>query len=253
MIRILKDRVKLFTDLLKGFNISDVFDIEELYDEQFHALRALFDKRDNGRYFCVLVLLNGLVSYKLSGTGEDYWWEFSNYFVANGFSGNPVEDIISFLGVSRYNKRFLNTKISRVKKFSRVYGRILTNIEYYSENFLELRRLISRALGAREDSKTVVFSIKMFNYAVRIAYGKKVSLPMEIAIPLDFRILKISKWLGLKERDSLNFWFDLSRTIGIPPPHVDSILWIAVNLAKKNIRTKYENFNKVISLMKNFF
>lgn len=40
-------------------------------------------------------------------------------------------------------------------------------------------------------SKTIVFAVKMFGYAARIVYGRFVSYPMQIPIPVDSRIRKL--------------------------------------------------------------
>jgi DNA-(apurinic or apyrimidinic site) lyase len=81
-------------------------------------------------------------------------------------------------------------------------------------------------MGQKENDKTIVFSIKIFGYGLRII-GYKIIFPFEIFIPIDNRIGKISK--------DKKFWIELSKKVNIPLLHIDSIIWITMGMNNEEI------------------
>jgi len=98
--------------------------------------------------------------------------------------------------------------------------------KYYS-NMVELQRDLAQVLGTRRNAKTVVFAVKMFGYAMRIATGEFRTYPMEIPIPVDSRIEKLTKRFG--DVKPISFWNSVARSANVPPLHIDSILWPALS------------------------
>lgn len=86
-----------------------------------------------------------------------------------------------------------------------------------------LRNDIAEALGSPKTAKTVVFAVKMFGYAGRIAFGEFVPYPMEIDIPEDVRIKAYTE--RITNEPPVSFWRRVAEETGIPPLHIDSILW----------------------------
>ncbi len=87
-----------------------------------------------------------------------------------------------------------------------------------------LRNDIAEALGSPKTAKTVVFAVKMFGYAGRIAFGGEfVPYPMEIDIPEDVRIKAYTE--RITNEPPVSFWRRVAEETGIPPLHIDSILW----------------------------
>jgi len=235
--------------LLKNFTIGEVLIIEARYDEQYKALKFLHKNLREKKYFCSLALLNALVSYQLTGTGEDYWWEFAKYFSEIKWISNPVNAIVKFLNQSKYNRRFLRTKIMRLRKIEKTIQVIINKQDYYISNILALRDLIAGSLKADIKAKTIVFAIKMFNYACRISSRKNYILPYEISIPVDIRIKALSRKLGVN-RNLNEFWERLALDVQIPPLHLDSLLWISIGMIRRKKNPQNKKLRELINFLK---
>jgi DNA-(apurinic or apyrimidinic site) lyase len=94
----------------------------------------------------------------------------------------------------------------------------------------ELQSLIAKIMKANNQSKTIVFAIKMFGYATQIITKQETIYPMKISIPIDSRIKTIYKnqFPNINHNDNqVQQYFDeLSLKNNIPPLHLDSILWL---------------------------
>ncbi len=200
----------MLADLLSTFGVRGARYIEEYLDPQFSAIKRVIE-------FVPIkyVVANSLVSYQLSGKGENYWWEFSDYF-SKGNSDNVVDDFSEFLSNSRFNRRLTSIKINRLKKIEPLLNSIGPEWSL-SKVWNELGSVFG------SNRKTVVFAVKMFGYAQRVLLGKFEPYPFGIPIPLDSRIQKITQLYS--PSDPLQFWFDVSENSKIPPLHIDSILW----------------------------
>ena len=237
--------------VLREFSLEDVLNFEEKYDEQYKAIKHLVHFQDNKELVNIIVLLNSLVSYQLNCFGEDYWWEFSKYFSRITIT-SPIDDMISFLRNSNCNKRLLSTKISKLKKARIIVEILRDKTKEYAENLLSLWRIIYTSLGMKKEAKTVVFSIKMFNYSTRITFNKRFIIPFEIPIPLDSRILKITRALGIKSNE-IEFWHNIAREVNIPPLHIDSLLWVSFRFIKEIKNVDDERVSRLMHLIKKFF
>ena len=237
--------------ILKKFNLSEVLEIERRLDKQYEYLVKLNKRVKNCKIFLSLIILNAISSYALNCTGEDYWGEFSEFFSClygsrdNVSPREIIESFKSFLVSSRCNKRYLEIKIRRVEKLYDFLERLSKDLDKYLYNYDELWRDLSSALGSRRDAKTIVFAVKMFNYGARICLGNDLSLPMNIPIPVDHRIEIISERLGVRKKVT-DFWNSVARITGIPPLHLDSLLWIAYRYVKKGERSGDEKFDELI-------
>ena len=224
--------VEKLVGILKKWSVDEIMEFEEKYDEQYKSLKKMYEKIPDKKYFCIIVLLNALVSYQLNGTGEQYWEEFSKYFRKTRIK-DPIEDLIEFLTQSQYNKRLKETKIKRIRKLRKIVRMLEESQDKLYENPNDLLNLLSRALKSPRTSKTLVFAVKMFNYACRIKTGIKRPLPYEIDIPLDNRILKISEKLS-GTKNPLELWREISEKTSLPPLHIDSLLWVIYRFARDN-------------------
>lgn len=219
------EKVSRLIGILSELGIECARTVEERVDLQFDALRSLQESLGDDETFLKLVTANAVVSYQLSGKGEDWWWEFSRYFSANPPSGEIWRAYEAFLPASRTNRRLAGGKIARLKKLE-PFLRALTprDLErYYFGGMVELRNDLAGALGSSKTAKTIVFAVKMFGYAGRITFGEFVPYPMEIEIPEDVRIKAYTK-VFTSEKPSL-FWNRVAEKTGISPLHIDSILW----------------------------
>ncbi|ASJ02731.1 N-glycosylase [Thermococcus profundus] len=231
-----REKVSRLKEVLSELGVDCARRIEERVDLQFDALRNLHKNLGNDELFLKLVLANSVVSYQLSGKGEDWWWEFSRYF-----SGKPPEGEIwkaysEFLSSSRTNRRLVAGKIGRLKKLEP----FLTSLsldelrEYYTRGMVKLRDDIARTLGSKKSAKTIVFAVKMFGYAGRIAFGEFVPYTIEIEIPDDVRINAYTR--RFTDEKPVLFWARIARETEIPPLHIDSILWPVLGGKKEVLR-----------------
>jgi DNA-(apurinic or apyrimidinic site) lyase len=237
------NKIKELIKILKNFDLDSVKKIEEEFDEQYKALKFLYSNLKNKKSFPLLVILNALVSYQLNTKGENYWWEFANYF-SNRYKFEIIEDEIQvmkeFLNNSKGNKRFLSIKIKRLEKLRYYLDKIRNSYLFFYENMIELQKLLSKALGQNKNSKTIVFAVKMFGYSMRIYSGKFVPYPFEIKIPLDSRIKRITK--KFTDEDPKKFWFKLSKEVNIPSLHLDALLWTLYGSGFENLKELLPNF-----------
>ncbi len=218
------EKVEVLVGHLRELGIYCARTIEERVDLQFDALRNLHSNL-NDELFIKLVLANSIVSYQLSGKGEDWWWEFSRYFSINPPEGSIIEAYASFLPASQTNRRLVPGKLKRLERLQPFLSELdLRALKGYYFNGMEgLRNELSRVLGSKRNAKTIVFAIKMFGYAGRLAFGEFVPYPMSIEIPDDVRINAYTK--RFTNEPPVSFWSRIAVETGIPPLHIDSILW----------------------------
>ncbi len=219
--------------ILKKYSLEDIIEIEE-NDRQFIALKNLFEKIENTEFFLPLIITNSLLSYQLSSKWEDYWEEFSDfalkYKFSKEFNKKEIFDFFKeFLPESRWNKRLLNMKMPRLEKIIGFLDEFSKKEDFFYKNQIHLRDLLVAKMKQKKDDKTIVFSIKMFNYWARICFKKFIPTPFDISMPIDSRILKITKAYNDKWKDIIQFWNDVSKEIWIPSIHLDALLWIKCN------------------------
>jgi len=219
-------KIEVLKNLLKDIGIEGARIIEERVDQQFKALEYLHKNLQNNELFIKLVIANALVSYQLSSTGENWWWEFSKYF-SKKRKISIYQAYKEFLPSSKTNKRLVNVKLSRLEKVnSFLEGLTLDELKAYYQNMLKLNLDLANILNADKSAKTIVFAVKMFGYASRIVFDEFISYPMEIAIPKDVRISNYTK--RFTSEDPTGFWNRIAKEVKIPPLHIDSILWTAL-------------------------
>ncbi|NPA86678.1 MAG: N-glycosylase/DNA lyase [Candidatus Diapherotrites archaeon] len=205
-------------ETIKAIGVEGARWVEEHLDEQYKALSFLAPHL-SGEDFLKLMVIHALLSYQLSSTGEEWWWEFARHFSRKSLK--TVCEYRNFLISSRGGRRLLPQKLRRLE---RICGWI-ENVELlpYYTRMLDLRNEIARVLGTSSSSKTVVFAVKMFGYGGRILTGRFVPYPMEVPIPVDLRIERLTRRLG--DDDPIRFWNEVARASSVPPLHIDSILW----------------------------
>ncbi|WP_048057975.1 N-glycosylase/DNA lyase [Methanothermococcus okinawensis] len=237
------NNINILKTILKGLGIKSAKIIEENVDLQYRYLENLQKTLNNDELFLKLVILNAIVSYQLSTTGEKWWKEFSEYPWNNilnnnnnndnrNINNNLFKEYILFLSNSKGNKRLNNVKIKRINKITPFLKDLsISDLENYYHNMNKFRDDIAKELNTKKSSKTVVFTIKMFGYASRMVFKKFIPYPFEIEIPKDSRIEKYTKRFA-NNGDVITFWNNISSEVGIPPLHIDSILWSALGNSK---------------------
>ena len=227
-----KLKAEALKSILKELGIECARTIEEKVDLQFSALENLHKNLNDDELFLKLVIANSIVSYQLSGKGENWWWEFSNYFSKNIPREGIVKAYSEFLPRSKNNRRLIQPKLNRLKTLEPFLNSLtIEDLRKYYQNMVGFRNHLAKVMNAKEDAKTIVFAIKMFGYASRIAFGEFIPYPMEIDIPKDFRIENYTK--RFVNRSPITFWREVSKEVEIPPLHIDSILWPVLGGDKK--------------------
>ncbi len=245
--------------ILKELGVECARKIEEDVDPQFNSLRRLYDSLGDGEPFLKLVIANSIVSYQLTARGEDWWNEFSEHFSGlppGGLREGVYREYERFLPASMTNRRLVTAKVERLRKLEPLLSELsLEELrELYMENMDGLRFLIARTLGSSPDSKTVVFSVKMFGYGGRIVFRRFVPYPMSVPIPLDSRIKRYT--LRLTSEPPVKFWMRVAVDSNVPPLHIDSILWSALGGREEVLkklkrvcgREAYEKILKLLSV-----
>ncbi|MEM1700473.1 MAG: N-glycosylase/DNA lyase [Candidatus Anstonellales archaeon] len=197
-------------DYIAGVGIDGARWIEENVDKQYQSLLKLSEYLPTDR-FLTLIVKNALIAFQLTSKGEHYWQEFSEYFISN-----PDKDIVDFLRTSKGNRLYHNIKINRLERIENsVFG-----IDYYWD-MNKLRRELELKLNST--GKTIFFAVKMYGYGARIVSKQFIPYPTSIPIPVDSRVRKITERIG--GSDPERFWQEVSHQTGVPPLHIDSIIW----------------------------
>ncbi|MDD2907641.1 MAG: N-glycosylase/DNA lyase [Candidatus Gracilibacteria bacterium] len=215
---------KLLTKLQK-YTLNDAIKLEET-DRQFIALKKLIENNKSKEETLALVIANSIICYQLSGTGENYWEEFSSYFLDKEITfDNIIGELSDFMIQSKNNKRFIDTKINRLKKLEFFLRDFSGKGEYFYSHMLELRDILANIMNQKKDAKTIVFAVKMFGYIARNIYVF-IPYPKEIFIPIDSRLTNLFEKYKEDYTDINKFYLDLSIVLDIALLHLDAIVWI---------------------------
>ncbi|NDK08017.1 N-glycosylase/DNA lyase [Candidatus Gracilibacteria bacterium] len=222
--------IKLYNKL-KEYTIDDTISLEN-NDPQYKALENLYSKINDKKQFFSLILVNSLLAYQLSSTGEKYWEEFSicadKYFCNKQYDTNNICKFFKdFLPKSKGNKRLLNMKLIRITKIELFLEQFIPNLDNYLDNLAILRDELANAMKQKKDAKTIVFAIKMILYGKRISnLDTQINIINQITIPIDSRLEKIFDIYKEDYTDIKKFYRDLSIKLNIPEIHLDAILWL---------------------------
>ena len=225
-----EDRVAKLSEVLRELSLSDVLAFEER-DPQFIVVKKLCTALNDPGLVAVLVAMNSVVSYMLTGRGEKHWGYFSEYFSRNRPS-DLCRDFKAYVMKSPYLARGRDVKVNRIDRFcsAKLHDKLrdLTNLN-------EAWRLLANGLRSPINSKTVVFAIKMLYYAYR-ACGVNVKPPEDLPVPVDYRIATLTQCSGLINADVKllmsrqgivqEAWGRVTRLSGIPQVNLDSLLWV---------------------------
>ena len=208
-----EERIPVIAEALKSISSSLMNLIHG--DPQYKAVKTIAESHSEGDA-ALLVLLNSLISYQLSIPGEEYWLKFAEFF-SKLQSKDLRAAFREFLKSARCT-RSLDQKIGRIRKViaSSTAQRILEEPLYYCNRLNQLISELSRVLGVREDSKTLVFAAKMYGYfcmcrGVSIDYG-------DIAIPVDYRNSLLAITSCLIEYPECRYVEECARSLTTGPP-----------------------------------
>ncbi|MEZ0319081.1 MAG: N-glycosylase/DNA lyase [Pyrobaculum sp.] len=217
--------VEEVVNALNKFGIESIIQLETR-DPQYAAVCGVV-RRHGEEVGARLAMLNALVSYRLLGRGEEHWKYFSQHFQ------QEVEDVcksfLTYLETSPYLRLGVENKKRRILKTCNY----IPDLENLKNTLLTLSKL----LQSEPDQKTLVFTLKILNYAYSCSRGAVRLLPMDVPIPVDFRVASLSWCAGLVDmapreamrryREVQAVWNEIAQLTGIPPLHIDTVLWLA--------------------------
>ncbi|MEB3691240.1 MAG: N-glycosylase/DNA lyase [Caldisphaeraceae archaeon] len=226
---------------LKAFGLRSALLLEEKLDPQFSAINALSSRIGKG-YSAAYALAVSLISYKLAMKGEDWWACFSSFFSEKGVPKGYEElisNVVDFVNSCKGSIIGRERKLKRVHLFfangKEIVLEVIKRPEIILESPSSLLKGVARSVNSSEWRKTVTFSIKMAYYAVK-ERGEMKPLYAEVPIPMDSRVSCITYTSalvdskGYKEiisnpRPAIEAWKAVSARSGIPPVHLDTLLW----------------------------
>ena len=219
-------RLRGVVEVFRRLGIGTILQLERR-DPQYVAVCDVV-KKHGEEVGARLAMLNALVSYRLAGRGEEHWQYFGRYFSQRGVT-DVCRDFLVYLETSPFLKIGVEARRRRVAKVCR-YSPDL-------ENLLNTLRGLSTLLDVYPHQKTLVFSIKILNYAYMCSRNVDRPLPFEIPIPVDFRVAHLTWCAGLidmppaeamrRQRDVQAVWSRVAEESGVPPLHIDTVLWLA--------------------------
>ncbi|MEM3961034.1 MAG: N-glycosylase/DNA lyase [Sulfolobales archaeon] len=243
-VRISRERANEIGEFFRRHG-EDIITAFEIRDPQYKALETLYQTLNDCNSLALLTLLNALISYNLSSTGEEYWWEFARYENFKHYTRDPEklwDSMRRFLLTSRGNTMNREQKLRRL---SRVREEEF-HIEFYAiadEYMRDLRKLVERLseiMRQSSDDKTIVFTAKMLYYVSKIC-GIRNPIMEGIRIPVDRRVASVSYTSELLEvlapgnpieiifrekEKALEAWDIVSSISMIPQIRLDSVIWI---------------------------
>ncbi|MEM1633485.1 MAG: N-glycosylase/DNA lyase [Sulfolobales archaeon] len=243
-VRISRERANEIGEFFRRHG-EDIITAFEIRDPQYKALETLYQTLNDCNSLALLTLLNALISYNLSSTGEEYWWEFARYENFKHYTRDPEklwDSMRRFLLTSRGNTMNREQKLRRL---SRVREEEF-HIEFYAmadEYMRDLRKLVDRLseiMRQSSDDKTIVFTAKMLYYVSKIC-GIRNPIMEGIRIPVDRRVASVSYTSELLEvlapgnpieiifrekEKALEAWDIVSSISMIPQIRLDSVIWI---------------------------
>ncbi|MEM4965186.1 MAG: N-glycosylase/DNA lyase [Sulfolobales archaeon] len=243
-VRISRERANEIGEFFRRHG-EDIITAFEIRDPQYKALETLYQTLNDCNSLALLTLLNALISYNLSSTGEEYWWEFARYENFKHYTRDPEklwDSMRRFLLTSRGNTMNREQKLRRL---SRVREEEF-HIEFYAmadEYMRDLKKLVDRLseiMRQSSDDKTIVFTAKMLYYVSKIC-GIRNPIMEGIRIPVDRRVASVSYTSELIEvlapgnpieiifrekEKALEAWDIVSSISMIPQIRLDSVIWI---------------------------
>jgi len=216
-----EEKIRIVSYFIRALGPQYFYELE-LQDPQLISLKNLRTKC-MGKAFYELVIGASIIAYRLRRSGEDFWAAFSQF---EHSCEDPYFSVESYIIRERELAR--NAKIRRIRMLREKRAMLLKRINGYFEDLSLLYRDLMGIFGNRYQ-KTVSFACKMFHYAM-IVDGRHGKVPMDIPIPLDSRVRRITQKLGIvgesSDRDCyLRAWKLVSDLSGIDQMHVDVFLW----------------------------
>jgi DNA-(apurinic or apyrimidinic site) lyase len=239
-------RIRSVSRAIASIGLDSIMRFEELADPQYSVMQSISAVAGRG-LAAVYGLLAGIASYKLAMPGEE-WWRCFEAMVTSRRAGSPpssvgdvVGDVLWFLENCRGSIVGREAKMARVRRvYSRarpLLSRIAESPELVVREPLLVAKTLASSLGSEYWRKTIVFALKLAYYAARPP-GSRSPLDVSIPIPVDHRVACASISSGVvrgargpeeivsKPAVCQRAWSMVSEESGVPPMHIDSLLWV---------------------------
>ncbi len=240
IITIDASRLEQVVELLESISLENLVKRIEAQDPQYRSVRRLYHCRGLNNT-ALLVVLNALVSYRLTMKGEEWWNCWADYHSQR--DSNTIEELVNdevdFLEDCRGSIVQRIAKINRIMKLYKEGSRIIHKIYGDPYSILPSGRWLVKDLSliynTRPTSKTIVFSVKMLYYVLK-ADGYPGMAPIDIDIPVDVRVACFLYSTGIVATESYRQLVNqptiaqkavrlLAERLGVPPLNLDSLLW----------------------------
>ncbi len=215
------ENVNLISYFLRSLELDYYYELE-LNDPQLEALKKIRLKCDE-KCFYNFIIAASVVAYRLKTSGEIYWNALSTFEIKHS---DPYRSIEEFILKNRELAR--NAKLKRLYLLKNREDVLSLNLENYKKDLGKLYEDLLKIYGTSYQ-KTISFACKMFHYGL-ITEGIHAKIPNQIPIPLDNRVLKVTKSLKLikgqtKVDCALKVWREISKKSGIDQLHIDVFVW----------------------------
>lgn len=260
---------------LSRIGLNKIMLLEEM-DLQYNALKTIRDSLGCRQAYLIAVA-NALVSYRLTGYGEDYWMETAEYFTRKKPVSNLREAFMEFLLGSKYNRLLVDKKLKRLEKLfvSKTFSQLRSNPSSYCRDLYRLCKELAKIYGQDTSAKTIVFAVKMYSYVCRLCEGVP-AVDRRIDIPVDKRVVEftilsrlvtipgytkttscgikkiVDELLSKHRKIVVKVWKHVSKETGIPPLQLDTVIWLLTKYIKNSsscsefIRKVGNTYNDII-------
>ncbi|MEB3779660.1 MAG: N-glycosylase/DNA lyase [Desulfurococcales archaeon] len=247
-------RVERVAGALKELGLDNILLIEEKLDPQYSVMQTIAKRHGRG-VAAVYGALTALISYKLTMPGEEWWSCLAEYLKSTDTPAGLDEVASGVIGFIDWCRGSIIARDAKKRRISRVVANarhileeILANPDIVIEEPTRIVNSIAKALGVDAWRKTVVFSLKMAYYAVRRP-GSLTPLEATIPLPVDIRVSCLTYTSGIlnakgyreiqvKQRPAQEAWRIVSMKSGVPPMHIDTIIWLSGRYVREYERDK---------------
>jgi len=204
-------------------------------EPEWEHLAPLRPKFSQGS-FCVFMVTAGLNAFQLKGKAETAYWAKLRKLLEDCESILTIKVLVEFLAKFYQKERLYNCKLERLARFLnsplayQLWEKDPVEISLMtSEIWQELGNVMNQALH----DKTICFAMKCLGVSLMIS-GEYDFTFQDIPIPVDSRITKFSKKLGIgtgeNTRKIQEFWQGVLSLLRRSQPeinmiHLDSLLW----------------------------
>lgn len=200
--------------------------------QQLEPLRQIFPQGS----FSVFMMMAGLNAFQLKGKAETAYWAKLRQLLEDCESVSTIKTLVAFLVKFYQKERLYNCKLERLARYMNsplvfnLWEKAPKKISLMMEDiWQELGNIMNQAL----QEKTICFAMKCLGISLMISGECDFTFP-EIPIPVDSRITKFTKKLGIGIEESTRkiqeFWQGVLSLLGPSLPsltmiHLDSLIW----------------------------